>query len=239
MTINATFLPSIDEIYGAVTDEITALGGSTLSLVRDQDRLFMRMVLPASAEIRVGDSMQAGVAVRALPEQIAVYPFTFRQVCTNGAIVANSLPGQQIQRVQAVDVGTSSYDAEVVLSSLRSAVRQCASPKAFDIAVGQMQAMTNDAGSRALYVLVRLAQMHARDAMPHLPMIYRRFAASDDRSTFGLMNAVTSVARDTEDPAVRWSLETLGGSMPAYLAQRSRVTQSSAALENTEVDALV
>ena len=238
MTINATFLPSIDEICGAVTDEITALGGSTSDLVRDQDHLFMRVVLPASAEIRLGDSMQAGVAVRALPEQIDVHPYTFRQVCTNGAIVTNALPGQQIERVQAVDVGTS-YDAEVVLSALRDAVRQCASPKAFDIAVSHMQAMTNEAESRALSVLVRLARMHARDAMSHLPMIYRRFAASDDRSAFGLMNAVTSVARDTEDPALRWSLETIGGSMPAYLARRSRVTRPAAALENTEVDVLV
>jgi len=102
-----------------------------------------------------------------------------------------------------------------------------------------MQAMTNEAESRALSVLVRLARMHARDAMSHLPMIYGRFAASDDRSAFGLMNAVTSVARDTEDPAIRWSLETIGGSMPAYFAQRSRVTRPASALENTEVDVLV
>jgi hypothetical protein len=31
------------------------------------------------------------------------------------------------------------------------------------------------------------------------------------------MNAVTSVARDTRDPEARWTLETIGGSMPAGL----------------------
>jgi len=31
------------------------------------------------------------------------------------------------------------------------------------------------------------------------------------------MNAVTSVARDTRDPELRWRLEELGGGIPAML----------------------
>ncbi|MFZ5831522.1 MAG: hypothetical protein ACOY3P_15670, partial [Planctomycetota bacterium] len=38
-----------------------------------------------------------------------------------------------------------------------------------------------------------------------------------DDSVFGLMNAVTSVARDEPDPQIRWDLEELGGSIPALI----------------------
>ena len=47
-----------------------------------------------------------------------------------------------------------------------------------------------------------------------LDSIRGRYTASRDRSRFGLMNAVTSVARDTRDPELRWRLEELGGGIP-------------------------
>jgi hypothetical protein len=34
-----------------------------------------------------------------------------------------------------------------------------------------------------------------------------------DRSHFGLMNALTAVGRDTQDPELRWRLEELGGAV--------------------------
>jgi hypothetical protein len=45
--------------------------------------------------------------------------------------------------------------------------------------------------------------------------ILDRFTKGSDRSRFGLMNAVTSLARDTRDPELRWRLEELGGAIPA------------------------
>jgi hypothetical protein len=43
--------------------------------------------------------------------------------------------------------------------------------------------------------------------------IMGRFFGDEDRTRFGLMNAVTSVARDTSDPETRWNLEELGGAV--------------------------
>jgi hypothetical protein len=34
-----------------------------------------------------------------------------------------------------------------------------------------------------------------------------------DRSRYGLLNAVTAVARDTQDPDLRWQLEVAGGAL--------------------------
>jgi hypothetical protein len=38
-----------------------------------------------------------------------------------------------------------------------------------------------------------------------------RFFHDGDPTQFGLMNAVTSLARDTRDPDLEWDLEVLGG----------------------------
>ena len=46
------------------------------------------------------------------------------------------------------------------------------------------------------------------------------FISGSDRNRFGLMNAVTSVARDTRDPDARWRLEELGGGIGARLRPR-------------------
>jgi hypothetical protein len=45
------------------------------------------------------------------------------------------------------------------------------------------------------------------------PVILRRFFRDRERSRFGLINAVTSVARDVRNPEHRWNLEQLGGAI--------------------------
>jgi len=50
-----------------------------------------------------------------------------------------------------------------------------------------------------------------------LEQIAGRFLRERDRSAFGLMNAVTSLARDTREPEMRWRLEEFGGGVPALL----------------------
>ncbi len=65
--------------------------------------------------------------------------------------------------------------------------------------------------------------------------IVRIFVQADDRSAFGLMNAVTSVARDQDDPQVRWHLEELGGGVPAMNFPHVRPDISEAELMDSEV----
>jgi hypothetical protein len=46
-----------------------------------------------------------------------------------------------------------------------------------------------------------------------LRQIASRFFEDPARSQFALANAVTSVARDTRDPELRWRLEEFGGGL--------------------------
>jgi hypothetical protein len=40
-----------------------------------------------------------------------------------------------------------------------------------------------------------------------------RFLREGDQSQFGLGNAITSLARDTRDPSLKWDLEEFGGAV--------------------------
>jgi hypothetical protein len=57
----------------------------------DGRRLFCRSTLPQADQVRPGDSFHAGIAIKATDEQICVYPYTFRLLCQNGAIRAQSV----------------------------------------------------------------------------------------------------------------------------------------------------
>jgi hypothetical protein len=48
-------------------------------------------------------------------------------------------------------------------------------------------------------------------------LIFDVYMKGRDRSGYALMNAVTSVARDTRDPELRWRLEEFGGGIAAHL----------------------
>jgi hypothetical protein len=50
--------------------------------------------------------------------------------------------------------------------------------------------------------------------------ITRRYDQAGDSSAYGLMNAITAVARDERDPETKWRMEELGGGILAMLKKR-------------------
>ena len=86
--------------------------------------------------------------------------------------------------------------------------------EAFTEGVEEVRSATETSLDQALDLLPLLLRM----PHPNNPRIIReilsRFFEETDRSRFALMNAVTSVARETRDPALRWRLEELGGGIP-------------------------
>ena len=66
--------------------------------------------------------------------------------------------------------------------------------------------------------------------------IYDRFTQSGDLTSFGLMNALTSVARDEPDPEQRWRLEELGGAVPARLSLEPPAGGASASLTDAPAE---
>ena len=230
------YWPETHEIRSTVEREIDLAGGVVVDVYDDGARLFLRAVLPRGADVLPGDPLHAGVAVRTAGPELLVHPYTFREVCENGAIRAHALTTHRVERVRAEVVAPSPFDVVLAIDELRRAVRACAAPEVFAAGAAEMRSAAEVRADDVLELMPMLARFNDRATriVPRefVERIVRRFDAEPDpdRSLYGLVNAVTSVARDTRDPEVRWRLEELGGAMPAWLPTRPRVTPVAAPL---------
>jgi len=221
--------PTTKEIRETFAEEMGFLGGEVREAFDDGTRLFLRGVLPVAADVRPGDAIHGGVALRTAGPDILVHPYTFRQVCTNGAIRAHAL---QTRRVGRVEVAPSDWPAREVVADLRDAVQACAAPDAFREGVDEMRSLLEVQADQILMIGALMARLGHTSALAQrqiLEMFERR--PDPDRSMFGLMNAVTAVARETRDPETRWRLEELGGAVPVMRLPRPKPLRGAARLE--------
>ncbi len=103
---------------------------------------------------------------------------------------------------------------------LREAIGRCAEKRVFARSMRRIRSSTTIEVDELLNLMPHLSAMRGLGMDSFLAEILDRFAKVADRTRFGLMNAVTSVARDTRDPEDRWRLEELGGSIGARLRPR-------------------
>jgi hypothetical protein len=89
---------------------IDALGGVVSDVYQDDTRLFMRAILPTADDVSHGDTVRAGVAMRVAGPSISVHPYTFRQVCSNGAVMAQATRSVHIERIWHDGVVIPEYD---------------------------------------------------------------------------------------------------------------------------------
>jgi hypothetical protein len=194
----------IESIMTVFTDEIEATGGKVLDTYQDQARLFVRSVLPRTCDVAQHDQVQAGVALRAADEEISIYPYIFRLVCTNGAILAHVLDTKQITHACGMPLPE-------IESAVRATVQLCYSEDLFVAAADQLRLARETETSVALNLLPHLNIFPHEIAARFIDAIFNGWMKSRERSRFGLMNVVTALARDTADPEARWRLEELGG----------------------------
>jgi hypothetical protein len=171
----------------------------------------------------------------ALGFEIRVHPYVFRQVCTNGAIMAQTT---QSRRIPMPEWASQVPD---VAEDVRLAVRACGSPEAFEVGVSGMRRSADPAADYLVTVMPLLSRIPERMRAEVLRPILARFAA-EGNTAFSLMNAVTSVARDSRDPDTRWRLEELGGAIATTLAAgptRRPAPAAGAATVTTEALELV
>jgi hypothetical protein len=201
------------EIRAVFAEEIAAAGGAVSDTFDDGARLFTRSILPQVREIRKADQLQGGVALRASGQDVWIHPYVFRLVCRNGAIMAHAV---QTRHVEGHEF-TTPEEAGV---GVRLAVQASCAEDAFTVAAEEMRSACDAEADIALNLLPLLSRLPAEVGNDMVRAIMERFVQEVDRSRFALMNAVTSVARDTPDPEIRWHLEELGGGIS--LGERPR-----------------
>ena len=112
-------------------------------------------------------------------------------------------------------------DPWVAESTLREAIQVCCEKEVFEISVREFRSATEREAELALNLLSLLSRISSHHAPDLQRIIMDQFFAGSDRSSFGLTNAVTAVARDTRDPELRWRLEELGGAVVAGITPPS------------------
>jgi hypothetical protein len=191
------------EILEAFTEKISACEGKVTETFHQPGLLFARAVLPLEEEIRPGDKVQGGVALRASDTVAWVYPYVFRLVCKNGAIMARAAEGREIPNLDSVPA----FEA---VSLVREAVESCCERNAFANAAEHMRTAAQQPIDVFLSMMPFLARVSSLGP-EFARQIFKRFFHENDRTRYGFMNAVTSVARDTREHGTRWRLEELGG----------------------------
>lgn len=204
---------STARLLDAFSQEIAEHGGSVTDVFNDGQRLLARSVLPRIEEIRAHDRLRGGVALKANDGEVCIHPYTFRLVCQNGAIMATAFASRVV-------TATFDWDREKAISDVRQAVQACCAPEVFTNCLQYIRSATDVRADLAIHLLPMLTRMQVTIQAAALQDILKRFFGDTDRTRFGLMNAVTSVARDTADPHTRWNLEELGGAIPTTAPPR-------------------
>ena len=203
-----TTRPTVAQILEVFAQEIGRAGGKVSDRVQEEEEVFARGVLAEAIEIAPGDRSRGGVALRATESDIFVHPYVFRMVCSNGAIMAQATQTRQISREQWGPAG-----AEVVLENLREGIRVCCQEDAFVTAANQMRSARERVADIAL-AFSGFMSTHRGTMRPEVfAQILRMYDRAGDSSAYGLMNAVTAVARQRRDAKTKWRLEELGGAI--------------------------
>jgi hypothetical protein len=199
-------LIDVRTIRSAFEGAVAQVGGSIAGVYDDGRRLFARALLPSGGEVTPGDRVRGGIALHAGDGNAGVYPYLYRLVCRNGAIMALALGVKRVEWSEWADPA-------VVEAEVREEVCTCAAPDVAEAGLDRMRG----ARARAVDNALTLLSMFDIDQLPgrFLDEILDRFADEGDGTEFGLMNAVTATARDVPDHALRWQLEKLGGAIAA------------------------
>jgi hypothetical protein len=201
------------QVLAVFAEEIAAHGGQVTDTFHDGQRLFTRSILPHVEEVRPGDRMQGGVALKASDEGVWLYPYLFRLVCRNGAIAAETIEAHFLEFVHLQEPDTA-------LQSLRDGIAICSAQEVFVGNVRKMRSACALEADVALNLLPHLSRIVTPGNEGLLAQVLDRFFKDGDKSQFGLANAVTAVARDTRDPDLRWRLEELGGGIAIGITPR-------------------
>jgi hypothetical protein len=202
-----------EQILTVFSEEVAARDGRVTDTFHDGRRLFARSVLPHVEHVRPGDGFQGGVALKAIEEKVWLYPYLFRLVCRNGAIVAETLEARSLEDLHELEPDSA-------LQAIRDGIEACCAPEVFLGNVRKMRAACEVQADAALNLLPLFSRLPAGVGARMLTQILDQFFREGDSSQFGLGNAVTAVARETRDPELRWNLEEFGGGVAIGVVPR-------------------
>lgn len=160
------------------------------------------LTLAASAperrfELFEGDWMQIGFAAsRQGDGPVRAWPRLLREVCRNGSLVC-----------------VAEFERHEGATGITDAVRRFLTPETYEPAIATLRETRNERVHDPRSFLDEFGRIddHTWVLRPHMESIEDRYYDEDDRSAYGLVNAITATARDVEDWTERLALEEFAG----------------------------
>jgi hypothetical protein len=213
-----------DTILKAILPEIMGNPDYIVESCNVSDTLMqMKVVTPRlQGEVVVGDVVQGGIAARNSDVGVSralINEFIKRLVCLNGMSRSQSIEAyKRIHRGSRNPMGilyapeTVAADQEAIALEMRDTIRHLLSAERFRQTIETMQdahalkieAKDLDKKVQALGKIVGFNQTEG-------DLIMQRLIEGADLSQYGMMNAVTNIANDTEDYDRASELEAMGG----------------------------
>ena len=131
----------------------------------------------------------------------------------------------ETESVTRVPEDSSPWEAEEVIHSLRHAIEVSMDEQLLTDAVGRMQSAIDMRPDTIISML-----SHFDDLPEQLMRLVLREFDREERSAYGVFNAMTSVARETRDPERKWRLEDTAGGVLARLPVSPQAFDSGVAI---------
>ena len=192
------------------TEEVKQRGGNVTDVFHQGGRLYVRSLLPHVAERATQRSHARRRSAAFHDDELWLHPYLFRQVCRNGAIMAQSIESLHVECLGV-------YTLEEGSVMLREASPNAPSSTFFETSMRRIRRSAMSEIDELLNIMPHLMQLQRAGMGRYFSEVFQRFIGEGDRTRFGLMNAVTSTARDASDQDDRWRLEELGGGIGALL----------------------
>jgi hypothetical protein len=126
--------------------------------------------------------------------------------------------------------------SERALYAIREAIQACCAQEIFMDTMRRVRASALEEVDFADWLSVVSGHVRlVRNSERQTSEIFGRFAG-EEPTQYGLANAVTSVARDTRDPHLRWHLEELGGAILVGTVSRLPVGGERRVLRSRELE---
>jgi hypothetical protein len=188
-------------------------------------KLYIKAVFPRTeGEVKVGDAVQSGVVIRNSEIGGGSYealPFWYRLWCLNGCASMVKGEGYRRRHLGGKVKGNSSgiiYQQDTIEAAAQAALLECrdavttfADPEYFSKVIETLreaaQSEQTEQPIKAVEVLGKAIGLNQGEQ----DSILERFIRNADYSKYGMLNAVTNLANDTESYDRASELEVLGG----------------------------
>lgn len=221
---------NVTHILDLFAEDINERSGKILETFRHNERAFSRALLPSRMEVKAKDQLQAGVALKATPVSLAIHPFVFRQVCSNGCIYGKSIQSRKLNQVGHSYCLEMNGKVNEVVTELdvdwwfKDSVAGCCRAEVFantsnTFSLALHHPLTGPGSvEKALMGSLNLEKFPG--AKEYHAKIMKEYLAQDEPVLFHLINAVTAVARDLRDPEKKWKLECFAGDLAWLLPKQ-------------------